>query len=301
MPVSIESVYGKLRRVLISLTLGPPTSGSAGLWDLFPETVVVWDVPISLADFHPIIFDGKTIKEVTKRLKATREAPGKLSSGKLLVALSARTGMVPTMAADPDGEANEATRVPRLDSPNHCGHPRQPPLHCRPPARLPGPDRPRHRAGGGSCDRPLGQDDHPYGPQPAAGAGRGYHKPRSDPFLRHAGAASNKHRRYRSRVTSLSSDEESVALLADLLDEHRYPANRLLEAYLLRWGIESDRRSLKTRMKMDVPRTESPELVLKEERHLYDPDGIEADLPRLMELVGRKRLDDRSAGMTLVR
>ncbi len=30
-----------------------------------------------------------------------------------------------------------------------------------------------------------------------------------------------------------------------------------------------------------------------EQSHLYDPTWIEADLPRLLELIGEKRLDDR--------
>jgi hypothetical protein len=55
-----------------------------------------------------------------------------------------------------------------------------------------------------------------------------------------AGSVKDKRRRYLRRITLWRSQAgaEDVILLSDLLDETTYPAEDLLETYLLRWGIE---------------------------------------------------------------
>jgi hypothetical protein len=55
-----------------------------------------------------------------------------------------------------------------------------------------------------------------------------------------------------------------VKLVTTLLDPQRYPAQRLAEAYGLRWSIETSFGHLKTTMKMDVLRCRTVRGVLKE-------------------------------------
>ena len=69
-------------------------------------------VPIlgSLTKFRPIVFDGKAIKNVAKRLLPFRDASG-LLGGRTLVALDVRPGLVLAMHGHPDGDANDTRFV----------------------------------------------------------------------------------------------------------------------------------------------------------------------------------------------
>jgi len=239
LPTSVEAAYGKLRRIPLSLSLGFLEGACARIHALAPPTAVAWEVPASLRGLNPVILDGKTIKKVAKRLKATRAAQGKISGGKLLVALEPRTGSVLTMAADLDGEANEARLVPDL----------LPRVGRRVPAdRLWIADRQFGdpvqigRFLGQAGDHVLVRWDGKTGfqPDPDRPAVRGRDR-RGRVVIQEwgrLGAASNKRRRDVRRITLLRPGEEAVVLLTDLLDESRYPADDLLEAYLARWRIE---------------------------------------------------------------
>jgi hypothetical protein len=239
LPTTTRAAYGKLARVPVSLSLGFLEEISAHLRKLFPATASAWKTPKCLLAFNPVILDGKTVKKVAKRLKATRNALGKISGGKLLVAIDPRSGLVLTKAADLDGEANEARLVPDL---------------------LPGVDRqvPQHRLF--IADRQFGdlvqigrflaQDgDHVV----VRWDGRtSFHLDADRPAVTgtdargrtviqewgHYGVKSNKGRRYLRRITLIRPGEETVVLMTDLLQEDEYPAAELLEVYLARWGIE---------------------------------------------------------------
>lgn len=239
LPASPEAVYAKLRRVPMTLSLGFLETASARLREVFPDTAVAWHTPPSLRGFTPVILDGKTVKKVAKRLNATRAAQGKISGGKLLVALLPRSGLVLTMAADPDGEANEAKLVPALlprvtaQVPEHrlwiadrqFGDPVQIERFLR-------------QKGDHVLVRWDGKTSFHVDPSRPAVQGldaRGRAVVQEWGWL---GAESNKRRRYLRRVTLLRPGEEAVVLLTDLLDEQRYLADDLLEGYLSRWRIE---------------------------------------------------------------
>ena len=81
-----EAVYGKLRRVPFSLSLGFFTEGTARLRALLPPLHLATALPVSVADFTVVVGDGKTLKRVAKRLLPARGAAGKVYGGKLLVA-----------------------------------------------------------------------------------------------------------------------------------------------------------------------------------------------------------------------
>jgi hypothetical protein len=239
LPTSTEAAYGKLRRVPVSLSLGFLEETSAHLRELFPPTASAWVAPECLRGLNPIILDGKTLKKVAKRLKATRGALGKISGGKLLVATAPQSGLVLTMAADLDGETNEARLVP--DVLPRVG--RQVPSH-----RLWIADR--QFGDPVQIGRFLAQDgDHvlvrwdgktSFHPDPEKPAVTGT-DPRGRVVIQEwgrYGAESNKRRRYLRRITLLRPGEETIILMTDLLSEKDSPAAELLEAYLARWRIE---------------------------------------------------------------
>ena len=111
---SPEAVYGKLRRVPLSLSLGFFTEGTARLRTLLPPQHLATAVPASVAEFTVIVGDGKTLKRVAKRLLPARGTAGKIYGGKLLVAFLPSQGVAVAMAADPDGERNECRLVPQV-------------------------------------------------------------------------------------------------------------------------------------------------------------------------------------------
>jgi hypothetical protein len=142
-------------------------------------------------------------------------------------------------------------------------------------------------------------------------------------------------REIRLQVRDKSKRVRTVVLVTTLRDATIYPAEEVRRLYRQRWHAELDLRSLKTVMRMEVLRGQSPEMVRKEVAvhllaynlirgimaeaarvgevkprqlsfkgaeqtirsfeavHLYDPRRIQADLPRLLRLISRKRVGKR--------
>jgi hypothetical protein len=238
LPTSSEAVYGKLRRVPLSLSLGFLTEGTARLRALLPPQHVATELPASVADLTVVVGDGKTLKRVAKRVLPARGAAGKVYGGKLLVAFLPREGIAVAMAADPDGERNECRLVPQVVEQTR--------------AVVNGPrlwvlDRQ-------FCDlvqtaRCSADGDHfliRYHPQVH------FHKDWMPPaqesqdekgrILREdwgwLGAETEARRRSVRRLTLVRPGAETIILVTDLLDATRYPAADLLTLYLARWGIE---------------------------------------------------------------
>lgn len=236
---SIAAAYGKLRRVPRALSLGFFDAISTRIQELFPEAASAWETPESLRDLNPIILDGKTLKKVAKRLKATRAALGKISGGKLLVALAPQSGLSLTMAADLDGEANEASLVPAV-LPRVAAHVPEHRLWIADrqfgdPVQI---ERFLSQPGDHVLVRWDGRTSFHADPERPAVTGR---DPRGRTVIQEwgwYGAASNPRRRYLRRITLLRPGEETVVLMTDLLDEQQYPADDFLKGYLQRWGIE---------------------------------------------------------------
>jgi Transposase DDE domain len=239
LPTSIEAVYGKLRRVPVPLSLGFLEQNSARLRELLPSAAPAWTAPACLDGLNPIVLDGKTLKKVAKRLKAARGALGKVSGGKLLVAMDPGSGLVLAMAADPDGEANEARLVPEL-LPRLAG--------LVPGRQLWIADRQfgdpvqiarfLEQEGDHVVVRYDGRTTFHVDPGRAAPEGRDAKGRAVIQDWGWLGAGSNKRRRYVRRIALIRPGEESIILVTDLLEEADYPAADLLEVYLARWGIE---------------------------------------------------------------
>jgi hypothetical protein len=233
-----SAMYGKLARVPLSLSRGLLLESSSKLQGLFPKAART-PLPKSLAGMNLIGFDGKKIKHVARRLKATRGQLGQLYGGKLDVALWINTRLALAMSAHPDGEVSDTPLLPALVR------------------------QVRSRIGGirlwiGDrlfCD--LDQPElltregdhfilrynkrvsfHPDGKRaPQEGTdSRGRKYVQEWGWI---GTAKDPRRRYVRRITLYRPGEEDVSVITDLLDEAAYPADDILEAYLLRWEIEN--------------------------------------------------------------
>jgi len=71
-------------------------------------------------------------------------------------------------------------------------------------------------------------------------------------------------RELRYRITAPGMRSREVTLVTTLLDPMRFPKREIARLYKLRWEIETNFRHLKTTMKMDYLKCQSPEGVMKE-------------------------------------
>jgi hypothetical protein len=235
-----RAVYGKLSRLPLALSETLLPELTARLQQLLPPTVVHTTLPRSLAGLTVVVLDGKTIKRVAKRLLPVRGRPGKVYGGKLLAAYLPAQGLVVTLAADPDGEANDIRLVPRV----------LPQVR----AAVAGPRL-------WVADRQFCDLDQParFGAEGDHYLIRfslktGFHADPSRPsrtgidalgrtFAEQWGwmgaEAQGSRRCYVRRIWLERPGAEAVVLVTDLLDEAAYPAVDLLAVYLERWQIET--------------------------------------------------------------
>jgi hypothetical protein len=237
LPVSVQAAFGKLRRVPVELSQGFLAECTDRLREVFPPKVLK-ELPPSLKEFQVIVFDGKALKHVAKRLKPLRGRSGGVLGGRALVAMEYASGLVVAMRADRDGDANDVKFVPVL----------LPEVR----RRIAGPRL-------SLADRQFAdlvqtayfaeEDDHflvrynkklkfhadsSRAPQTGRdAAGRSYVEDWG--FI---GGPRDRRRRAVRRITLSRPGEEDIVLLTDLLDAQRYPAADLLELYAQRWGIE---------------------------------------------------------------
>ena len=234
----VRAVYGKLARLPLPLAEAFLTTLTQRLRPLFPAARPA-ALPASLDGLAVVVIDGKKIKRVAKRLLLTRNQPGKLYGGKLLVAYLPAEGVAVALAADVDGEANDIRSVP----------------HLLPTVRqvVTGPrlwvaDRqfcdliqPRRFCEGEDHFVVRYSNNTSFHPDPARAAVTGIDA--GGRVVRQEwgwlGAHNQGERRlYVRRVTLERPGDEDVAVVTDLLDETRYPPADLLAVYLTRWQIE---------------------------------------------------------------
>jgi Transposase DDE domain len=234
---SVRAVYGKLGRIPFALSMAFLAECTDRLRPLYPEEART-QLPESLAEFQVVVFDGKALKRVAKRLKALRGIAGGLLGGRALVALDLTRGLAIAFHGHPDGDANDVRFVPDL----------LPEVR----RRVPGPrlmlgDR-------GFCDltntaRFADDGDHflvryhpkvPFYPD-AARPSREGKDCRGRRYVEQwgwLGSPKNRKRLYVRVITLSRPGEEDLILVTDLLDSERYLAEDLLELYRMRWGIE---------------------------------------------------------------
>jgi len=113
----LSSTYDKLGHLPLAVSEAFLVEGADRLRQVFPDAEVAAlddPIPSSVRDFAVLVLDGKVVKRVPRRLQPARRRKGGLLGGKGLVALHLRSGLALALAADPDGEANDAKLVPAL-------------------------------------------------------------------------------------------------------------------------------------------------------------------------------------------
>jgi hypothetical protein len=71
-------------------------------------------------------------------------------------------------------------------------------------------------------------------------------------------------REVRSQITTPGCRVKDLVVVTTLLDPDAYPREEILDLYHERWHVEIDLRSIKTQMKMEILRCQTPEMVRKE-------------------------------------
>lgn len=237
---SFNAAYRKLGRLPIPVSMAFLAGCTARLCEVYPEAELAQvSIPESLTTFRPIIFDGKAIKNVAKRLKLLRGVAGGLLGGRTLVALDLRMGLALAFHGDPDGDANDTRFVGDL-VPTVRGLVDGPRLWL---------------VDSGFCD--LTQTAHfmaesgdqfvvryhpkvcfhPDPEQPVR-KGRERHNRLYQEDWGWLGSPRNKNRRYVRRITLKRPGQKDVILITSLCDGETYPAADILDLYLMRWGIE---------------------------------------------------------------
>lgn len=234
--VSPVAVYAKLRRVPPAVSEEMLRRCTARLVELMPERGS--GLPRSLHGFTGVVLDGQTVKNLDRRLTATRGVKGGLLGGRSLVALSLKTGLIQETVSHEDGYTNEASLVPEL-MPRVRRTIKGPRLYvadrqfCYLMHMTEFTAEPRdafilrHRA------------DVRFEPDALSPAISGKDA-RSRPFTDRLGTvhAQRPERSMPARLITLRHGQETIGIVTNLLDRGRYPAADLLEVYLSRWGIE---------------------------------------------------------------
>jgi len=237
LPTCVEALYGKLRRVPLTLSQGLLGEATNRLRQVFPNATE--PLPASLDDLDVFAFDGKKIKFVAKRLKLLRVLRGQILGGKLLVVAHLVTGLAVALQADADGEASDNSRVAGAVA----------------SVRQSTTGKPRLWVGDRLfCDLQqipvlTADSDHfllryqskTHFHRDEKRAIRTGVDSRGVPYTEDwgwLGAVKHPHRQYVRRITLHRVNADAIILVTDLLDQAAYPAADLLETYLRRWDIE---------------------------------------------------------------
>lgn len=235
---SLQAAYGKLSRIPVAVSQALVDEGSRNLLTLFPDGVSR-KKPASLRGFRVVIYDGKTIKRVAKRLKPCRGVAGGLLGGRVLVALDWETGLATAMVGDRDGDSNDCKHLGEL-VPVVCDQLKSPRLHL---------------GDAGFCDLTQPQrmtghaDDHflvryhpkvKFCPDPSKSQQTSVDD-QNQTIIQTWGWLGRESERRRiavRRIELIRPGEDPIILITDLLDPQRYPAEDLLWIYRQRWNIE---------------------------------------------------------------
>jgi hypothetical protein len=235
---SIQASYRKLGRLPIAVSEGFLQDVTRSLREVFPSWAE-WQRPQSLKSLRIVIYDGKAIKRVAKRLKPVRGSSGGLLGGRALVAIDWETGLALAMRCDPDGEANDVKYVGSLV----------------PEVKRELPEPTLHVCDRGFCD--LTQPGHFTANEGDHFLVRYHSKVKfhldstvperhgvnheGHPYVEQwgwIGGQDDLRRRRVRRIDERIVDRDPVILLTSLLDADLYPAIDLLWVYRERWEIE---------------------------------------------------------------
>jgi hypothetical protein len=233
LPAQNCSVYQKLGRLDIGLSMAFVRETAAALELLAAPSPAA--LPASLGGLDVVVMDGKTIKHVSHRLKATRPFRGRATGGKFLAALSMRGEMIRAIQATADSNTNDVPLVEGLLS--QLNRPNQMPMLFVADRQFGGVKVPLDLSANGNHFLIRGQKNV------------GFEADESRPPLQGIDALGRSYqeqwgwigagrRLYARRITLRRDGLDDVILVTDLLDEKKFPAVDLLTAYLERWTIE---------------------------------------------------------------
>jgi len=235
---SVQAAYKKLGNIPRALSEAFLRVVTHALRETFPSWAE-WKNPTSLSAFRIVIYDGKAIKKVAKRLKPLRGLPGGMLGGRALVAIDWATGLAVAMRADEDGDANDVKYVKEL-APQVA-------------QELPGPrlsvsdcgfcdlEQPRHFTAAEGDHFLFRQHPKLKFHADAAEKSRSGALATGEKYIETwgwIGSEKDARRRRVRRIELLLATGKSVVLFTDLLDADRYPAIDLLWVYRERWEIE---------------------------------------------------------------
>jgi hypothetical protein len=239
LPASFQAAYGKLGRLPISVSEALLKELTASLREMFPAWST-WALPKSLARFQVLVYDGKAIKRVAKRMKALRGIPGGVLGGRALVAIDWSTGLAVGMQGHPDGEINDVRLLKDLTDQVY---------ECTAGPRLFVMDR-------AFCDlKQPGYLTRSPGDRflvryhPKVSFHRDFSRPqrsgvdeRGRPYTESWGSLGSPLHPQRQisvrRIELPLSQTEMLVLITDLIDADEFPAIDLLWIYAQRWDIE---------------------------------------------------------------
>lgn len=235
MPVTPSAFYRKLGRVPLAVARALLSETATRIAPLSPardsQAIPAW-----LRGMVLLPVDGKKIKNVAKRAQFLRDLPGAVLGAKVLVALRLQDGLAVAMEADPDGEANDCPLVGGL--------------LAQVRSRVPGTRlyiADRQFCGAEQLDLFARDGDHflvrrtttaQFTPDPDRPAREGV----DDQGRQYIDCRGTLYKGAKARsvrqITLTRPGEESIILVTDLVDDERFSATDLLDAYLARWGIE---------------------------------------------------------------
>jgi hypothetical protein len=235
---SPQAAFGKLGRLPVDVSMALLRDGTSALREIFPR-YALRELSSSLRGYEAVVIDGKTIKNVAKRLKPLRGVGGGMLGGKAVVALEWSSGLALAMQAHGDGDASEKRFVkdvvaqtdqtiskPRLFVADRAYCDLVQTVHFT--QRMGDQFLVRHHSGtkfsrDSNCAEQKGTDKE--GRRVVVSWG----------WL---GSTANKGRRYVRKICLRRPGEEDLVLITSLCDEDAVPATDLLWLYQERWGIE---------------------------------------------------------------
>jgi DDE family transposase len=234
---SVTAAFGKLGRLPLAVSQAYLEEGTAAISELVVP-VSVQEPRACLRKFQVIVIDGKTIKNVQKRLKPLRQVRGGVIGGKGLVAVNNRTGLAFAMEANPDGDSSENKLVPGLLE--------------RIRRRVPGPRVYIADRGFGNlvqAEQFTAEGDHfiarlnscckfTCDPDRAPVISRDKQGRKLTETWGVAGSKWNRRRRALRRIELQLAGKATVVIITDLEDPKKYPAAELMETYRERQEIE---------------------------------------------------------------
>lgn len=241
LPATIAAAYRKLGRLPLPLSEAFLADNASLLRTLFPRGARR-QLPRSLRRFQVVILDGKSIKNVARRLKALRKVSGGLLGGRALVALDWRTSLAVAMRVHPDGDANEVAlvgdlvpQVRKIIAGARLWLVDRAFCDLTQPARF-------QKHGDHYLVRYHPKVKFHADPKRPARRGRDQHGRTYTEQWGWLGGPEDP-RRQAVRLLTLpkvtDGGKKDLILVTDLLDANEYPAADLLALYAERWGIEN--------------------------------------------------------------